>query len=31
MDVSFPLNEAAAAHARMEQGSHVGKIVLNIA
>ena len=31
MDVSFPLHEAAAAHARMEQGSHVGKIVLNIA
>ncbi len=30
MDVSFPLHEAAAAHARMEQGSHVGKIVLNI-
>jgi len=31
MDVSFPLDEAAAAHARMEQGSHIGKIVLNIA
>ncbi|WP_420381205.1 NAD(P)H-quinone oxidoreductase [Novosphingobium sp.] len=31
MDVSFPLAEAAAAHARMEQGSHVGKIVLNVA
>jgi NADPH2:quinone reductase len=31
MDMSFPLHEAAAAHARMEQGSHVGKIVLNIA
>jgi len=31
MDMSFPLHDAAAAHARMEQGSHVGKIVLNIA
>jgi NADPH:quinone reductase-like Zn-dependent oxidoreductase len=30
MDVSFPLHDAAAAHARMEQGSHVGKIVLDI-
>jgi NADPH2:quinone reductase len=28
MDESFPLEEAAAAHARMEAGDHVGKIVL---
>ena len=28
MDRTFPLAEAAAAHARMEAGSHVGKIVL---
>jgi putative PIG3 family NAD(P)H quinone oxidoreductase len=28
MDRVFPLAEAAAAHARMEQGEHVGKIVL---
>ena len=28
MDRSFPLGEAAAAHARMEAGDHVGKIVL---
>ena len=28
MDLSFPLAEAAAAHARMESGEHVGKIVL---
>lgn len=28
MDRTFPLREAAAAHARMESGSHVGKIVL---
>jgi NADPH:quinone reductase-like Zn-dependent oxidoreductase len=28
MDRSFPLAEAAAAHARMEAGEHVGKIVL---
>ena len=31
MDSSFPLAEAAAAHARMEAGEHVGKIVLEIA
>ena len=30
MDRSFPLAEAAAAHARMEAGEHVGKIVLTI-
>ena len=28
MDMTFPLAEAAAAHARMEAGDHVGKIVL---
>jgi NADPH:quinone reductase len=30
MDRTFPLAEAAAAHARMEAGSHIGKIVLEI-
>ena len=30
MDRSFPLAEAAAAHARMEAGAHIGKIVLDI-
>jgi len=30
MDMSFPLEEAAAAHARMEAGDHVGKIVLTV-
>jgi putative PIG3 family NAD(P)H quinone oxidoreductase len=30
MDRTFPLREAAAAHARMEAGDHVGKIVLEI-
>jgi putative PIG3 family NAD(P)H quinone oxidoreductase len=30
MDRTFPLAEAAAAHARMEAGEHVGKIVLAI-
>lgn len=30
MDRSFPLAEAAAAHARMEAGEHVGKIVLKV-
>ena len=28
MDMSFPLEDAAAAHERMEAGDHVGKIVL---
>ncbi|MEM9010244.1 MAG: NAD(P)H-quinone oxidoreductase [Pseudomonadota bacterium] len=28
MDQAFPLQEAAAAHARMEASSHIGKIVL---
>jgi putative PIG3 family NAD(P)H quinone oxidoreductase len=31
MDVTFPLAEAAAAHARMEKGEHIGKIVLEVA
>lgn len=31
MDRHFPLAEAAAAHARMEAGEHIGKIVLDIA
>lgn len=31
MDAQFALSEAAAAHARMESGGHVGKIVLNVA
>ena len=30
MDMSFPLEEAAAAHTRMEAGDHVGKIVLDM-
>jgi putative PIG3 family NAD(P)H quinone oxidoreductase len=30
MDRSFPLAEAAAAHARMEAGEHIGKIVLSV-
>ncbi|UWQ22724.1 NAD(P)H-quinone oxidoreductase [Jannaschia sp. W003] len=31
MDQAFPLEEAAAAHARMEAGEHLGKIVLRVA
>jgi putative PIG3 family NAD(P)H quinone oxidoreductase len=31
MDRTFPLAEAAAAHARMEKGEHIGKIVLEVA
>ncbi len=31
MDQTFPLAEAAAAHARMEAGTHIGKIVLKVA
>ncbi len=31
MDRSFPLSEAGAAHARMEAGEHIGKIVLDVA
>jgi len=30
MDQSFPLAQAAAAHARMESGGHIGKIVLAV-
>ena len=30
MDSTFPLEQASAAHARIEEGSHVGKIVLEI-
>jgi NADPH2:quinone reductase len=30
IDSVFPLSEAAAAHARMEAGEHVGKIVLEV-
>ena len=30
MDQSFPLAQAAAAHARMESGDHIGKIVLTM-
>ena len=30
MDMVFPLEEAAAAHARIEAGDHVGKIVLSM-
>jgi NADPH2:quinone reductase len=31
MDRVFPLSQAAAAHARMEAGDHIGKIVLEVA
>ena len=30
MDRTFPLEEAAAAHARMEAGEHIGKMVLRV-
>jgi putative PIG3 family NAD(P)H quinone oxidoreductase len=30
MDSTFPLAQAAAAHARMEAGEHIGKIVLEV-
>ena len=30
MDQTFPLSEAAAAHARMEAGTHIGKIILAV-
>jgi putative PIG3 family NAD(P)H quinone oxidoreductase len=30
MDSRFPLREAAAAHARMDSGEHIGKIVLEV-
>jgi NADPH:quinone reductase-like Zn-dependent oxidoreductase len=28
IDATFPLEEAAAAHAHLEAGEHVGKVVL---
>ncbi len=31
MDQTFPLAQASAAHARMEAGDHIGKIVLEVA
>ena len=31
IDSTFPLREAAAAHARMETSAHIGKIVLTLA
>ncbi|MHA3978013.1 NAD(P)H-quinone oxidoreductase [Halovulum sp. GXIMD14794] len=31
MDESFPLADAAKAHARMESSGHIGKIILNVA
>ena len=31
MDSILPLEEAAAAHARMESSAHIGKIVLSVA
>jgi len=31
IDSTFPLAEAAKAHARMEEGAHIGKIVLEVA
>ena len=30
MDLSFPLEQAVEAHARMEAGDHIGKIVLTV-
>jgi NADPH:quinone reductase-like Zn-dependent oxidoreductase len=30
IDSTFPLAEAARAHARVESGEHVGKIVLEV-
>jgi len=30
MDSTFPLAQAAAAHARMEASAHIGKIVLTV-
>ncbi|MDA4847085.1 NAD(P)H-quinone oxidoreductase [Hoeflea poritis] len=31
MDTLFPLERASAAHSRMEEGDHIGKIVLDVA
>jgi len=31
MDTLLPLEQAAAAHQRMEDGQHIGKIVLELA
>ena len=31
MDSTFPLAEAGAAHARLDEGSHIGKVVLEVA
>jgi len=31
IDSEYPLDQAAAAHARMESGAHIGKIVLRVA
>ena len=31
IDATFPLDRAAEAHARMDAGAHVGKVVLEIA
>jgi NADPH2:quinone reductase len=31
MDSEFMLDQAHAAHARMESSGHIGKIVLNVA
>ncbi len=30
VDRTFPLSEAAAAHARLEEGAHVGKVILTL-
>jgi len=30
MDMIFPLNDAWRAHERMEEGTHIGKIVLDV-
>jgi NADPH2:quinone reductase len=30
IDSTFPLQQASAAHARMESGKHIGKIVLTL-
>jgi NADPH2:quinone reductase len=30
IDSTYPLNEAGAAHARMETSQHIGKIVLTV-